>query len=84
MKPTFSDTAVKGLQAELKVLQDEQKPLNREVVELKKALQATKNVLKYKGAEKDHSALRKVTEYFRKRMNIIHQYFPSCSTRSIH
>ena len=64
----FSDTAVKGLQAEIKALQDEHKPLNREVVELKKALQATKNVLKYKEAEKEHSAFRKVTSYFRKRM----------------
>jgi hypothetical protein len=56
------------LQAEIKALQDEHKPLNSEVVELKKALQATKNVLKYKEAEKEHSALRKVKSYFRKRM----------------
>ena len=57
MAHTFSETAVKGLQAEIKALQDEQKPLNSEVVELKKALQ---NVLKYEEAKKEHSALRKV------------------------
>ena len=50
MAHTFSETAVKGLQAEIKALQDEQKPLNSEVVELKKA--STKNVLKYEEAKK--------------------------------
>ena len=64
MAHTFSETAVKGLQAEIKALQDEQKPLNSEVVELKKALQATKNVLKYKEAQKEHSAFRKVCSFY--------------------
>ena len=56
----FSEAAVKGLQEELKALQDEQKPLKSEVLELKRALHATKIVSKYKEAEKEHSAIRKV------------------------
>ena len=55
-----SDTAVKGLKAEIKTLQDMQRPVNNEVEELKKALQATKNVMEYKETEEEHGAYKKV------------------------
>ena len=57
---TCSDTAVKGLKAEIKSLQDIQRPVNSEVEELKKALQATKNVMEYKENEEEHGAYKKV------------------------
>ena len=37
-----------------------QRPVNSEVEELKKALQATKNVMEYKETEEEHGAYKKV------------------------
>ena len=59
-KSNCSDTAVKGLKAEIEALQDIQKPVSGEVEELKKALQATKNVMEYKETEEEHAAYKKV------------------------
>ena len=51
---------MKGLKAEIKSLQGIQRPVNSEVEELKKALQATKNVMEYKETEEEHAAYNKV------------------------
>ena len=51
---------MKGLKAEIQSLQGIQRPVNSEVEELKKALQATKNVMEYKETEEEHAAYNKV------------------------
>ena len=68
---TCSDIAVNGLKAEIKSLQETQRPVNSEVEELKKALQATKNVMEYKETEEEHAAYKKVKYCVFKQLNEI-------------
>jgi len=71
--PQCSDTAVKGLKAEIKTLQDMQRPVNSEVEELKKALQATKNVMEYKETEEEHGAYKKLLSSQARSLQLCHQ-----------
>merc|ERR1712142_952755 len=68
-----SDEAVKGLQEEIAALKDMQKPLKSEVGELKKALQATKNVLAYKNTEEKHTAYKKLLSSHARSLQLCHE-----------
>ena len=56
----FSDIAVAGLQSEMAALLDMQRPLQSQVEQLKKALESTRKVMEYEGAEESYSQYNKV------------------------